>query len=76
MSGVRDKRIQRTDSLPAVGTLLNEPAYAELVGRFGRAAVVDAIREQITAERNGKSSDDGARLQLVEARLRLSLIHI
>ncbi len=70
MSWVRDKRIQRTNTLPAVGTLLNEPAYAELVGRYGRARVVDAIREQIAAERDGKSGGDGERLRLVEARLR------
>jgi L-seryl-tRNA(Ser) seleniumtransferase len=70
MSGVRDKRIQRTDSLPAVGTLLNEPAYAELVVTYGRARVADAIREQIAAERQGKSGGEEARQKLVESRLR------
>jgi L-seryl-tRNA(Ser) seleniumtransferase len=70
MSGVRDQRIQRTVSLPAVGTLLNEPPYAELVGTYGRARVADAIREQIAAEREGKAGGDELRRQLVEARLR------
>ena len=70
MSWVRDKRIQRAVSLPAVGTLLNEPAYAELVGTYGRAQVVDAIREQIAAERDGKPVASAGRRQLVEARLR------
>ena len=70
MSWLRDKRIQRAVSLPAVGTLLNEPAYAELVGTYGRARVVDAIRDQIAAERDGKASTDGDRPRLVEARLR------
>jgi L-seryl-tRNA(Ser) seleniumtransferase len=70
MFRLRDKRIQRAVSLPAVGTLLNEPAYAELVGRYGRAQVVDAIREQIAVERDGKPSGDDERRGLVEARLR------
>jgi L-seryl-tRNA(Ser) seleniumtransferase len=70
MFRVRDKRIQRTDSLPAVGTLLNEPAYAGLVGAYGRAQVADAIREQIAAERQGESGGDADRQQLIEARLR------
>jgi L-seryl-tRNA(Ser) seleniumtransferase len=69
MRSVRDKRIQRAVSLPAVGTLLNEPAYAELVGKFGRAQVVEAIRRQIAAERDGKPAGDGDRRRLVEARL-------
>jgi L-seryl-tRNA(Ser) seleniumtransferase len=70
MSGVRDKRIQRPISLPAVGTLLNEPAYAELVGAYGRAQVVDAIREQISSERESEPAGDTDRQKLVAARLR------
>jgi len=71
MFRVRDKRFQRSISLPpAVGTLLNEPAYAELVGTYGRARVTDAIRQQIAAERDGELVADADRRQLVEARLR------
>ena len=71
MFRVRDKRVQRTDSLPpAVGTLLNEPAYAELVGVYGRPQVVEAIREQIATERESEPAGDSDRRNLVEARLR------
>lgn len=71
MFRVRDKRIQRTDTLPpAVGTLLNEPAYAELVGVYGRPQVVEAIREQIATERESEPAGDSDRRNLVEARLR------
>ena len=51
MRRLRDPGIRRTVSLPAVGTLVNEPVYAELVREFGRSRVVEAIREQIAAER-------------------------
>src|SRR5204862_815267 len=40
------------------GTLVNEPAYAALVKEHGRARVVDAIRHQIAAERNGATAED------------------
>ena len=43
-------------SLPAVGRLINEPAYAELAEKFGRERVVEAIREQLAAERDGRSN--------------------
>ena len=56
-------------SLPAVGTLVNEPAYAGLVREYGRARVVDAIRQQIAAEREGGANGPG-RIAAVEARLR------
>lgn len=43
-------------ALPAVGRLVNEPAYASLVSKYGRERVVEAIREQIAAERRGDSA--------------------
>ena len=55
--------------LPAVGTLVNEPAYAELVKEHGRERVVAAIREQIADERRNGGDDPGARRAAVEARL-------
>jgi L-seryl-tRNA(Ser) seleniumtransferase len=69
MRRLRDSGVRRAHALPAVGTLVNEPAYAELVKEFGRPRVVEAIREQIEAERtNGAASRD--RLGAVETRLR------
>jgi L-seryl-tRNA(Ser) seleniumtransferase len=56
-----------------VGTLVNEPAYAALVGDFGRARVVAAVREQVAAERNATVVSDVERLSKVEARLRASV---
>ena len=55
-------------SLPAVGTLLNEPAYAKLVTEYGRPRVVEAIREQIAFERGGQT-DGSERQAAVAARL-------
>src|SRR2546425_11371845 len=55
MHRLQNSRIDRAVSLPAVGTLLNEPAYAELVGEYGRARVVEALREQIASERSGEA---------------------
>jgi len=56
-------------SLPAVGTLVNEPAYAELIREHGRERVVSAIRGQIAAERqNGALAE--TRHDAVAARLR------
>ncbi len=51
MHRLRSSRIQRPVSVPAVGKLINQPQYAELVEEFGRVQVVDAIREQVAAER-------------------------
>ncbi len=70
MRGLRDTRTQRTKALPAVGSLINEPAYAGLVAEFGRPRVVEAIREQVGAEREGGPAGATERLVLVEARLR------
>ncbi len=57
-----------SQSLPGVGTLINEPAYAELVREHGRARVVEAIRAQIATERNG-ANDGSERHAAVAARL-------
>lgn len=72
MRRLRDPGLRRTVSLPAVGALVNEPAYAGLVSEFGRARVVDAIREQIAAERaaDAAAAGDVARQLAVAARLR------
>jgi L-seryl-tRNA(Ser) seleniumtransferase len=53
--------------------LVNEPAYAELVTEFGHARVVDALREQVITERQGKDVDDLERAVRVGAKLRASV---
>ena len=58
MRRIPSPRIHGSVSLPAVGTLVNEPAYAALVKEHGRARVVNAIRHQIAAERNGATAED------------------
>src|SRR5579864_5115257 len=69
MQRLRDTGVRRARSLPAVGTLVNEPAYAALVEEFGRARVVEALRDQIAAERaTGIESRD--RQKAVEMKLR------
>lgn len=70
MRRLRDTRIQRPAALPAVGTLVNEPAYARLVAAYGRPRVVDAIRAQVDAERAAGGGDGEGRVGLVEARLK------
>jgi len=70
MHRLRSSRIQRAVSLPAVGKLINQPPYAELVEEFGRVQVVEAIREQVAAERKDEVLDDRERGRRVSARLR------
>ena len=70
MHRLRSSGIQRPVSLPAVGKLINQPPYAELVEEFGRVQVVEAIREQVAAERGDKVLDDVERSRRVSARLR------
>jgi L-seryl-tRNA(Ser) seleniumtransferase len=53
--------------------LVNEPAYAGLVKEFGHARVVEALREQVTAERKGKAVDDAERVERVSATLRAAV---
>ena len=70
MRDLRDPKPGRAVSLPAVGRLVNEPAYAELVRAFGRERVVEAIREQIAAERAGAAVDSMERSHRVGEALR------
>ena len=70
MHRLRSPRVQRTPSLPGVGRLVNQPLYAALVDEFGRVRVVEAIREQIAAEREDEVLDDAERSRRVSARLR------
>jgi L-seryl-tRNA(Ser) seleniumtransferase len=64
------QRIPVPESLPAVGRLVNEPAYARLRERFPHDLVVAAIREQLLAERSVAAAGEDDRLALVEGRLR------
>jgi L-seryl-tRNA(Ser) seleniumtransferase len=52
---------------------VNEPAYAELVAEFGRARVVQAIREQVDVERLSGERVDVERVVLVGAVLRAAV---
>jgi len=70
MRRLRDPGIHAASALPAVGSLINEPGYAALVAEYGRERVVDAIREQLGAERVGDASAAGERMRLIGARLR------
>ena len=73
MRRIRDSRIHRTSSLPAVGGLINEPAYAELAAEFGHERVVEAIREHVAAERNGVAVSDAERVNRVGDSLRAAV---
>jgi L-seryl-tRNA(Ser) seleniumtransferase len=70
MHRLRGAQIQLPVSLPAVGKLINQPPYAALVEEFGRAQVVEAIREQVAAERDDAVVDDDERSRRVSAKLR------
>src|SRR5256885_16756063 len=72
MRRLSNPRTDRAVSLPAVGTLLNEPAYAELVAEYGRPRVVEALRGQIESERSG-AADGSGRQAAVTARLRAAV---
>jgi L-seryl-tRNA(Ser) seleniumtransferase len=52
---------------------VNEPAYAELVTEFGRARVVEAIRDQVDAERQSGERADAERVLLIAAVLRAAV---
>jgi L-seryl-tRNA(Ser) seleniumtransferase len=73
MRRLRDSRVHRTSSLPAVGGLVNEPAYAELVIEFGRARVVEAIRDQVDAERQSGEIADAERVLVIGTVLRAAV---
>jgi L-seryl-tRNA(Ser) seleniumtransferase len=64
------QRISIPVSLPAVGRLVNQPAYARLRQRFPHQLLVDAIRDQLLAERKEGAAGEAERLALVEGRLR------
>src|SRR5207247_6512911 len=68
MRRVRDRAV-RPVSLPGIGALVNEPAYAELVREHGRPRVVEAVRAQIAHERKN-GGDESSRREAIEARLR------
>ena len=69
MHSIRRPVPEHPVSLPAVGTLVNEPDYAELVKEHGRERVVEAIRAQVAAERQG-GAEASTRHDAVLARLR------
>jgi L-seryl-tRNA(Ser) seleniumtransferase len=71
MRRIRD-RGDASRALPAVGRLVNEPAYAELVREHGRERVVDAIRAQLAGERDD-CGDAATRRASVEDRLRAEM---
>ena len=52
---------------------MNEPAYAELVREFGHARVVEVLREQVEAERQGNEADGDERVERVGASLRAAV---
>ena len=52
---------------------MNEPAYTELVSQFGHARVVEAIRQQVDAERLGAEASGEERAALVGAALRAAV---
>ena len=45
------RRIRQPESLPAVGSLLNQAGYQGLQEDYPHALVADAIREQLAQER-------------------------
>ena len=53
--------------------MINQPAYAALVADFGRASVIEALREQVATERNGTAASDEERLARVESSLRKAM---
>jgi L-seryl-tRNA(Ser) seleniumtransferase len=61
--------VSRPAALPAVGRLANLPEYEQLAGRYSRPLVVDALRDQLAAERGNGAVTDGDRLLQVRARL-------
>jgi L-seryl-tRNA(Ser) seleniumtransferase len=73
MRRLRDSRVHRASSLPAIGALVNEPAYAELLKEFGHSRVVEALRVQVAAERADSVIEDAERAQIVGASLRAAV---
>jgi L-seryl-tRNA(Ser) seleniumtransferase len=73
MRRLRDSRVHRASPLPAIGALVNQPAYAELLKEFGHARVVEALRVQVAAERAGSVIEDSERAQIVGTSLRTTV---
>ena len=73
MQRLRNPGAGGAKTLPAVGTLINQPGYAALVADFGRASVVAALRDQVATERSGTAATDVERLDQVEASLRKTM---
>jgi L-seryl-tRNA(Ser) seleniumtransferase len=73
MRRLRDSRVHRASSLPAIGALVNEPAYAELLKEFGHSRVVEALRVQVAEERADSVIEDAERAQIVGASLRAAV---
>ena len=65
------RRIRQPESLPAVGSLLNQAGYQGLQEDYPRPLVADAIREQLAQERETGLVGDDIRLSVVRARLQL-----
>ncbi len=63
------RRLRGAPPLPGVGTLLNEPGYRRLQERYPRWLVTDAIREQLSAEREAGQAAEAERLEAVAGRL-------
>jgi L-seryl-tRNA(Ser) seleniumtransferase len=61
--------VRQPGPLPAVGTLLNEPAYVRLQERYPRPLIADAIREQLDEERRREVLGGAERLAAVAGRL-------
>ncbi|MHB8589312.1 MAG: L-seryl-tRNA(Sec) selenium transferase [Candidatus Dormibacteraceae bacterium] len=52
---------------------MNEPAYSELIKEFGHARVVEALRDQVAAERAGAGVNESERVVRVGAALRAAV---
>jgi L-seryl-tRNA(Ser) seleniumtransferase len=65
------RRIRQPESLPAVGSLLNQAGYLGLQEDYPRPLVADAIREQLAQERESGLVGDDIRLSVVRANLQL-----
>jgi L-seryl-tRNA(Ser) seleniumtransferase len=63
------RRIHDPQSLPAVGSLLNQPAYRRLQESYPHGLVADAIRDQLAEERSSGVVSDGDRVGGVAGRL-------
>jgi L-seryl-tRNA(Ser) seleniumtransferase len=61
------RRIRKPESLPAVGSLLNQAGYLGLQQDYPRPLVADAIREQLAQERESGVVRDDLRLAAVRA---------